>query len=577
MKKRILSVFLALMLTASLFPAAAAARVVVSGQSLRLDGKPVVCQKYNIDGRNYFMLRDLALLLNGTGSRFSVNWDGAKRCVSIVSGEEYIPDGSELDLSLGDQSASAAPSTQTIVVNGEERSDLTVYNIGGHNYFQLRELGAVLGFFVDYHKPSNTAIIISRVPCEPTPWLVREETELGAEEFGERSEQYRRSTYDPEGRLLTEVSGFRANDYEWANDWTYDELGRMVKEVRRSRNRTTGETGMDLGTTTREYDIWGNLVKETFSCGDQEPTVTEYLYDDQGRLVRVLQGDTVTENTWDERGRLLLEQKRSGEGKVLQSTRYEWDENGEPLLQETRDENGNVVSSRAWTRENGRTVKLTLTTGSRATETVYTYSDAGYLVLEESRSPEGETESTAYTRDVAGRVLREEWRRGEAYRITAYEYDGAGRLLREEYASSDDPYTAAAHHNAPYTLECRYDDEGNLIWKRLTEGGVNITETSITYDRAAGKQTTLVDHRTAPAERLVFREDTLTLEVGQVYYISYAFEPQGARTPLLTWTSSDPAAVRAEDFGKVTALAPGEAAVTASAEGLSASCRISVK
>ncbi len=155
---------LLLLLALSLLSAgalASEAKVVLSGQSLRVDGKQVDCEKYNIDGSNYFKLRDIAYVLRSTGSRFSVSWDGENKCVSLVTGEDYEPDGTELDLAFGDKSASAVPSGDRILINGEERPDLSAYKLGGNNFYKLRDLGDALGFQVDYEKETNTAVIVS--------------------------------------------------------------------------------------------------------------------------------------------------------------------------------------------------------------------------------------------------------------------------------------------------------------------------------------------------------------------------------------------------------------------------------
>ena len=169
--KKIISFLLVLILAVTFLPAAALAadKVVLSPQNLIVDGETIECEKYNINGSNYFKLRDIALLVNGTGSQFSVGYDAVKKVVSIVTGEAYTPNGSELDLSGGDKSATAKPSTQTILINGEERGDLSVYNIGGNNFFKLRDLGTALGFDVDYIKETNSAVVISR-PAGAGAW-----------------------------------------------------------------------------------------------------------------------------------------------------------------------------------------------------------------------------------------------------------------------------------------------------------------------------------------------------------------------------------------------------------------------
>ena len=148
---------------------APAPKVVLSPQKLTVDGIPVNCMKYNIDGSNYFKLRDLAQLLNGTGSQFDVGWDAVNKIVSITTNHAYTtPDGHELELGA-DQSATAVRSPQTITINGAVRSDLSVFNIGGSNFFKLRELGDALGFDVDYDQSTNTAIVMSVGVPEPEP------------------------------------------------------------------------------------------------------------------------------------------------------------------------------------------------------------------------------------------------------------------------------------------------------------------------------------------------------------------------------------------------------------------------
>ena len=134
--------------------------IVRSPQKLNVDGVDVDCEKYNIGGSNYFKLRDLACMLSGTVSQFDVGYDAHSSTVAITTGAPYTPNGTELNTDA-DNSATAQPSSQTILIDGVEHSELTVYNIGGSNFFQLRELGSVLGFDVDYEADTDTALIYS--------------------------------------------------------------------------------------------------------------------------------------------------------------------------------------------------------------------------------------------------------------------------------------------------------------------------------------------------------------------------------------------------------------------------------
>ena len=159
--KKLLSFALVLCLLSALVPIGVGAYdVVLSPQDLSVDGLLYECEKYNIDGSNYFKLRDLAYLLRETPAAFSVSWDAAANAVIIAPGFPYEPIGGELEISA-DKSGTAVPSAQTVWFLDAPVTDLSVYNIGGNNFFKLRELGELLGFGVDYDEPTDTAIVLS--------------------------------------------------------------------------------------------------------------------------------------------------------------------------------------------------------------------------------------------------------------------------------------------------------------------------------------------------------------------------------------------------------------------------------
>ena len=135
--------------------------VVPSNQALSVNGEAVTgAQVYNINGSNYFKLRDVAAMLSGTGSQFALEYDAAARQIVLTTGEAYTPDGSELTAGE-DQSATAVRSSQSLTIDGEAAS-LQAFNIGGNNYFMLRDLGEALGFEVDYDAATRTMIINSK-------------------------------------------------------------------------------------------------------------------------------------------------------------------------------------------------------------------------------------------------------------------------------------------------------------------------------------------------------------------------------------------------------------------------------
>jgi hypothetical protein len=127
-----------------------ASRVVVDGKNLSFDA-------YNINGNNYFKLRDLAYALNGSPTQFDVGWNGANNAIALTSGKPYTAVGGEM-ASSGAGDKTATPTSSKITLNGGEVS-LTAYNIGGNNYFKLRDIAQTFDFGVFWDSANNMIFI----------------------------------------------------------------------------------------------------------------------------------------------------------------------------------------------------------------------------------------------------------------------------------------------------------------------------------------------------------------------------------------------------------------------------------
>ena len=125
-------------------------------QSMQIDGEPVTPAAYNIDGFNYFKLRDLAALLTGTACEFNVIYREQTNEVELRTGVPYEPVGGELTPITGPRMVSVC--RQTVTLDGEP-IDLAAYNIDGNNYFWLAELGVVLGLTVEYDEEANLILV----------------------------------------------------------------------------------------------------------------------------------------------------------------------------------------------------------------------------------------------------------------------------------------------------------------------------------------------------------------------------------------------------------------------------------
>lgn len=125
-----------------------------------LDGKATTLNAYlfpeNDGGSNYVMLRDVAQLLSGTKAQFEVSWEKDKGII-LTTRQAYTPVGGELQ-SKGNGDKPYTANASTITVDGKAM-ELTAYTIEGNNYFKLRDLGAALGFGVDWDNASGTVVI----------------------------------------------------------------------------------------------------------------------------------------------------------------------------------------------------------------------------------------------------------------------------------------------------------------------------------------------------------------------------------------------------------------------------------
>ncbi|MDR0818975.1 MAG: hypothetical protein LBN43_05335 [Oscillospiraceae bacterium] len=128
-------------------PEVPAAPVIVAtptASTILVNGVEVVFDAYNIGGNNYLKLRDIAYVINGTTKQFEVGFDGAANAIALTSGQPYTPDGSEMQ-SKGSEAKTPVPTTSKIILDGKETA-FTAYNIGGNNYFKLREVGLAFDF-----------------------------------------------------------------------------------------------------------------------------------------------------------------------------------------------------------------------------------------------------------------------------------------------------------------------------------------------------------------------------------------------------------------------------------------------
>ncbi len=122
--------------------------------SVMVDGKVIPFESYNIGGSNYFKLRDIALALNKTNKSFEVGWDPKANTIRLTTGEAYTIQGGELVKPTENGWKNAALTNSSLYLDAEKK-ELTAFQIGGSNFFKLRDLAMILDFAVNWDGENN--------------------------------------------------------------------------------------------------------------------------------------------------------------------------------------------------------------------------------------------------------------------------------------------------------------------------------------------------------------------------------------------------------------------------------------
>ena len=125
--------------------------------TVKVDSLTIEFDAYEIDGYNYFKLRDLAYALSGSEKQFEVSWDEDANTIALTSGEPYTLVSGEM-FGKGSGEKKAAPTNSTILKDGDEIV-FTAFNIEDNNYFKLRDIGGAFDFGVEWDEENSTIII----------------------------------------------------------------------------------------------------------------------------------------------------------------------------------------------------------------------------------------------------------------------------------------------------------------------------------------------------------------------------------------------------------------------------------
>lgn len=131
---------------------------VAKTQTVCLDGLKYNTVAYNIDDNNYFKLRDIAKILDGTIKTFDIKYDGATNSIDMLSFYDYTSVGGEL--TPGDGTERTAFSSSAFLTLDVVPIKATCYNIEGNNYFKLRDITDALDCRVEWDESTQMIWVI---------------------------------------------------------------------------------------------------------------------------------------------------------------------------------------------------------------------------------------------------------------------------------------------------------------------------------------------------------------------------------------------------------------------------------
>ena len=164
--KKVLAFFMTAVMVCSMGATTAfGATAKASADKVAVNGQQVKMQAYNINGYNYFKLRDVAQVMNGTPATFQVGWDAGKQLIVLELGKAYSG-SSDVGKAAVTGTKTANPGNGDVLIGGKV-VHLSAYNIDGYNYFKLRDLGEAAGFEVGWDAVQKCVNVLSYSDAPP--------------------------------------------------------------------------------------------------------------------------------------------------------------------------------------------------------------------------------------------------------------------------------------------------------------------------------------------------------------------------------------------------------------------------
>ena len=124
---------------------------------ITVNGKKFTIEGYTIDKNLYVEIRALASVLKGATKKFSVDGDGVKKPIKLVSKGTYKAIGGELKKADG-KSREATKATTEIYIDGK-KVKFTTYKINNEIYFKLNDIMQKFNIFIGWDTAGKSIIL----------------------------------------------------------------------------------------------------------------------------------------------------------------------------------------------------------------------------------------------------------------------------------------------------------------------------------------------------------------------------------------------------------------------------------
>jgi len=119
-----------------------------SNTTITVNGTRSPLRAYDISGRVYVDIFEIAIALSGTENQFALMWRDRNTSLHIISDVPLSAIGFNMSRRIAN-AATATPADINVLLDGDEVS-ISAYSITGEVYFNIRDIAAVLDFSIDW-------------------------------------------------------------------------------------------------------------------------------------------------------------------------------------------------------------------------------------------------------------------------------------------------------------------------------------------------------------------------------------------------------------------------------------------